>query len=152
MIRLENVTKSYRSRGRTTLVLDRVNAVFPTGAAVALLGRNGSGKSTLLNVLAGRVTDVRGTVEVRSRSLGHLPQEVRFRDPGATAASIYSASRPPVPLRDLGLRQRVMAYPMVFALLVALWSLREKHKLGAKPQPANRLMVNANANRAAIEL
>jgi hypothetical protein len=52
----------------------------------------------------------------------------------------------------LGLRQRVMAYPMVFALLVALWSLREKHKLGAKPQPANRLMVNANANRAAIEL
>jgi len=73
------------------------------GEAVALIGPNGSGKSTLLKVLAGRLTHVRGTVEVRARSLGYLAQEVRFRDPEATAASIYSARRPPVPLRELGL-------------------------------------------------
>ncbi len=73
------------------------------GERLLLSGRNGSGKSTLLEVLAGRVTDVRGTVEVRAGSLGYLAQEVRFGDPEATAASIYSARRPPVPLRELGL-------------------------------------------------
>jgi macrolide transport system ATP-binding/permease protein len=73
------------------------------GERLLLSGRNGSGKSTLLEVLAGRVTDVRGTVEVRAGSLGYLAQEVRFGDPEATAASIYSATRPPVPLRELGL-------------------------------------------------
>ena len=62
MIRLENVTKSYRSRGRRTLVLDRVNAVFPTGAAVGLLGRNGSGKSTLLRIIAGTMQPTSGRV------------------------------------------------------------------------------------------
>jgi macrolide transport system ATP-binding/permease protein len=73
------------------------------GERVLLTGRNGSGKSTLLNVMAGRVRGFGGSVTVRTGSIGHLPQEVRFRDPGATAASIYSARRPPVPLRELGL-------------------------------------------------
>lgn len=52
----------------------------------------------------------------------------------------------------LGLRQRVMAFPMIYAILVAVWSMRQKQKLGPAPQPANRLMVNAKANTAAIEL
>jgi macrolide transport system ATP-binding/permease protein len=73
------------------------------GERLLLTGRNGSGKSTLLKVLAGRVDDVQGTVAVRASRVGYLPQEVRFRDPGATAASTYSARPPPVALRDLGL-------------------------------------------------
>jgi len=52
----------------------------------------------------------------------------------------------------LGLRQRVMAYPMVFSLLVALWSLKRKQKLEAAHAHATRLMVNANGNRALPEL
>ncbi|HET6561301.1 MAG TPA: ATP-binding cassette domain-containing protein [Marmoricola sp.] len=73
------------------------------GERVLLTGRNGSGKSTLLKVLAGRVSDVIGTVAVHASSLGYLPQEVRFRDPQASAASVYAATRPGVPLRELGL-------------------------------------------------
>lgn len=52
----------------------------------------------------------------------------------------------------LGLRQRVMAYPMIFSLLVALWSLRRRQKLEAAPPAGARLMVNANANRPLTEL
>jgi hypothetical protein len=52
----------------------------------------------------------------------------------------------------LGLRQRVMAYPMIYALLVGMWSLREKYKLASAPQPPNRLPLHAKANRAAVEL
>lgn len=62
MIRLDNVTKIYRSRGRRTLVADGMNAVFPTGAAVALLGRNGAGKSTLLQMIAGTMLPTSGRI------------------------------------------------------------------------------------------
>lgn len=53
MIFLENLRKSYPAKGGRHLVFDQVNAVFPTGQSVGLLGRNGAGKSTLLNVIAG---------------------------------------------------------------------------------------------------
>ncbi|WP_147203119.1 ABC transporter ATP-binding protein, partial [Paracoccus denitrificans] len=62
MIRLENLTKRYRLKGRETLVADRLNAEFPTGASVALLGRNGAGKSTLLRMIAGTVSPTAGRV------------------------------------------------------------------------------------------
>ena len=62
MIRLENLTKIYRLKGRETLVADNLNAEFPTGASVALLGRNGAGKSTLLRIIAGTVSPSSGRV------------------------------------------------------------------------------------------
>ncbi|VDS10788.1 Polysialic acid transport ATP-binding protein KpsT [Paracoccus haematequi] len=62
MIRLENLTKIYRLKGRRTVVADNLNAVFPTGSSVALLGRNGAGKSTLLKMIAGTVSPTRGRV------------------------------------------------------------------------------------------
>jgi len=62
MIRLENLTKIYRLKGRSTVVADRLNAVFPTGASVALLGRNGAGKSTLLRIIAGTISPTAGRV------------------------------------------------------------------------------------------
>ena len=62
MIRLDNLSKIYRLKGRPMLVADRVNAVFPTGSSVALLGRNGAGKSTLLKMIAGTVSPSSGRV------------------------------------------------------------------------------------------
>ena len=62
MIRLENLTKIYRRKGRRTVVADNLNAVFPTGASVALLGRNGAGKSTLLRMIAGTVSPTSGRI------------------------------------------------------------------------------------------
>lgn len=54
MIRFENVTKSFRVRGRRKVVIDDLTFALPPGKAVALLGRNGAGKSTLLDLVAGR--------------------------------------------------------------------------------------------------
>jgi len=62
MIRLENLTKIYRLKGRKTVVADRLNALFPTGSSVGLLGRNGAGKSTLLKLIAGTVSPTSGRV------------------------------------------------------------------------------------------
>jgi capsular polysaccharide transport system ATP-binding protein len=62
MIVLQNLTKVYHSRGFRTVVANRINAVFPTGKSVALLGRNGAGKSSLLRMIAGTMLPTSGHV------------------------------------------------------------------------------------------
>lgn len=62
MIRLENLTKIFRRAGKKTLVADNINSVFPSGVAVALLGRNGAGKSTLLRMIAGTISPTSGRI------------------------------------------------------------------------------------------
>ncbi len=53
MIRLENLTKSFRLRGEKKVVIDNLNLTIPSDRSLALLGRNGAGKSTLLEIIAG---------------------------------------------------------------------------------------------------
>ncbi len=66
MIRLENVSKWFALRGRTRgVVLENVDATFPSGRSVALLGRNGAGKSTLLDIIAGTIRPSVGRVVAR---------------------------------------------------------------------------------------
>jgi len=62
MIVLENLTKSFATKNGRHVIADRLNAVFPTGKSVALLGRNGAGKSTLLKLIAGTIRPSKGSV------------------------------------------------------------------------------------------
>lgn len=62
MITLDNIWKSYRTQGDEKFVARGINAVFPTGVAVALLGRNGAGKSTLMRLIAGNQKPTRGRI------------------------------------------------------------------------------------------
>lgn len=52
MLRLRNVTKSYKFGDRKIKVLDNINIDFKKGELVFILGKSGSGKSTLLNVIS----------------------------------------------------------------------------------------------------
>lgn len=62
MIRLENLTKTFTLDGKSKTVAHNINAVFPTGRSVALLGRNGAGKSTLLSMIAGTQLPTSGRI------------------------------------------------------------------------------------------
>ena len=62
MIHLDKLTKSFPARGGSTPIVENLTATFPTGAAVALLGRNGAGKSTLLKLIAGTIRPTSGRV------------------------------------------------------------------------------------------
>lgn len=53
MIRIEHLTKSYRTPQGRHYVFKDLNVELPGGKSVALLGRNGAGKSTLLRVIGG---------------------------------------------------------------------------------------------------
>ena len=52
----------------------------------------------------------------------------------------------------LGLRQRVMTYPMVFSVLVAMWSLRKRQEATQRPRVQRGLMPEAMRNRALPEV
>lgn len=53
MIRLEKVTKSYKTSGRSKQILKSVNLSIRPGERVGILGRNGAGKSTLIRLVSG---------------------------------------------------------------------------------------------------
>ena len=53
MIELRGITKAYRTKAGDHVVLDRIDALFPSGESVGILGKNGAGKSTLLRILGG---------------------------------------------------------------------------------------------------
>ena len=62
MIKLCNVTKSFRAGAMDKRVADNISVQFNDRASVALLGRNGAGKSTLLKVIAGTAKPDSGRV------------------------------------------------------------------------------------------
>jgi capsular polysaccharide transport system ATP-binding protein len=53
MIELKQVFKSYRTHSGPNVVLNGIDALFPSRESVGILGRNGAGKSTLLRILSG---------------------------------------------------------------------------------------------------
>ncbi|RBT87922.1 ABC transporter ATP-binding protein [Escherichia coli] len=53
MIKIENLTKSYRAPAGRHYVFKNLNIEIPSGKSVAFIGRNGAGKSTLLRMIGG---------------------------------------------------------------------------------------------------
>ncbi|SDF37171.1 ABC transporter ATP-binding protein [Limimaricola pyoseonensis] len=62
MIRFEHLSKTFSLEGKRKVVAEDINVTFPTGRAVALLGRNGAGKSTLLKMIAGTTQPTSGRI------------------------------------------------------------------------------------------
>ena len=55
MIRLDNITKIYRTKEIETLALDRIDFEVKKGEFVSVMGPSGCGKTTLLNIIVGAV-------------------------------------------------------------------------------------------------
>lgn len=51
MIKLENISKTYRTKSVETLALDNINLEVKQGEFVSIMGPSGCGKSTLLNII-----------------------------------------------------------------------------------------------------
>ena len=50
LIKLENISKEYKTNTKVIKVLNDVNAKFYSGKFYAIMGHSGSGKSTLVNI------------------------------------------------------------------------------------------------------
>ena len=97
MIRLEHVSKAYRTRNGRKVVLDNANATFRPRDNVGILGVNGAGKSTLIRLLAGSELPDRGVVRRYGRVSfplgfgGTFHGALSGRENAAFIARIYGA-------------------------------------------------------------
>jgi ABC-2 type transport system ATP-binding protein len=70
-LRADGLSKHYGSRR----ALHDVSFEAVPGEVVAVIGPNGAGKTTLLSILAGIVAPTAGTVNLRPREIGWVPQQ-----------------------------------------------------------------------------
>ncbi|MFK7993414.1 MAG: ABC transporter ATP-binding protein [Granulosicoccus sp.] len=98
MIRLEKVSKRYKTKAGFHTVLDNVSATFPKGRSVGILGMNGAGKSTLIRIIGdaeppdnGRITRA-GRVSWPLGYAGGFQAALTARENARFVARIYGES------------------------------------------------------------
>jgi len=79
VLRMENVSKSYRHRRKTVMALDGATVDIPRGDFVSIVGPSGSGKSTLLLMLGGMLSPSSGRVLLDDQSIYDLNSDRRAR-------------------------------------------------------------------------
>ena len=79
ILKLENVSKTYQSAGKTLTVLDHISFSIEAGSSLAIVGPSGSGKTTLLGLAAGLDRATTGSIELNGISLNELDEDQRAR-------------------------------------------------------------------------
>ncbi|GAA4299034.1 ABC transporter ATP-binding protein [Nibribacter koreensis] len=77
ILKIENLSKTYQSAGKTLTVLDKVSFSVEAGSTVAIVGPSGSGKTTLLGLCAGLDRSSQGIVELNGIALEGLTEDQR---------------------------------------------------------------------------
>nr|WP_224488075.1 ABC transporter ATP-binding protein [Robertkochia marina] len=77
ILKVDHLTKSYRSGSRELTVLNDVSFSIPEGATFAIVGPSGSGKTTLLGLCAGLDIADSGTVTLCGTTLSSLTEDER---------------------------------------------------------------------------
>lgn len=77
ILRVQNVSKTYQSAGRTLTVLDNISFSVEQGSTLSIIGPSGSGKTTLLGLCAGLDRASAGTVELNNIKLEDLNEDQR---------------------------------------------------------------------------
>jgi putative ABC transport system ATP-binding protein len=77
ILKISNVSKTYRAAGRVLTVLDNINFSVAAGSTLAIVGPSGSGKTTLLGLSAGLDRSTAGSVELNGIVLDGLDEDER---------------------------------------------------------------------------
>lgn len=79
IVKLENITRSFRQGEREILVLQGASAELWPGQAVALVGPSGAGKSTLLHITGLLEPPSSGRISIAGRDCAELTEAERTR-------------------------------------------------------------------------
>jgi putative ABC transport system ATP-binding protein len=77
LVRVDAVSKSYRSGGTETRVLRDASLMLVRGQTTSLVGASGSGKSTLISLIAGLLRPEAGTISFDGQALTDLDDTAR---------------------------------------------------------------------------
>ena len=75
MLKLENVSKIYYSKGMIATGITKVNLELKLGEFVVITGQSGSGKSTLLNVISGIDSYEEGEMYINGKETSHYTEK-----------------------------------------------------------------------------
>src|ERR1044071_6594617 len=78
IIDLANVTKTYRSKGKSVLALKDVTLPVEKGSFTTIVGPSGCGKSTLLKILAGISRPYEGRLTYKGRETTSINSDIGF--------------------------------------------------------------------------
>lgn len=77
ILKIENLSKTYKSAGNTLTVLNNINFAVEEGSTFSIVGPSGSGKTTLLGLCAGLDRSTSGLVELNNIRLDNLSEDER---------------------------------------------------------------------------
>jgi len=77
MLKVHQLTKSFKSGGKVLTVLEEVSFSIHKGDTVAIVGPSGSGKTTLLGLCAGLDRATSGSVEINGKRIDQLSEDQR---------------------------------------------------------------------------
>ncbi len=77
ILKIENLSKTYKSAGNTLTVLNNINFSVEEGSTFSIVGPSGSGKTTLLGLCAGLDRSTSGLVELNHIRLDNLSEDDR---------------------------------------------------------------------------
>ena len=91
ILKVERLTKLYRSGGSTLTVLRDVSFALEAGATAAIVGPSGSGKTTLLGLCAGLDRATSGQVVLNNIDLGELDEDARAELRRGTVGFVFQS-------------------------------------------------------------
>ena len=72
MIKLENISKTFKFGENEIYALKNINLTIQKGEFVAIIGQSGSGKSTLMNILGALDTPSSGSYFIDGREISRF--------------------------------------------------------------------------------
>ena len=91
MIKLENVSKVFRTEEVETVALNAVNMEVKEGEFLAIMGPSGCGKSTLLNILGLLDNPTSGSYRLLEQEVGSLKERERTRFRKGTIGFVFQS-------------------------------------------------------------